>query len=164
MNSITTYEQLGELYIETLAQNAYYQGAAGTIASAVFESLIGDSREAHNTGCLAAASKLTRDAMGFMERTLSWISDDWFKGGADWARIDQSWDQALNATEQRWLHEQLSEQADRAWRAYFDHSGRPDPSKLGLRWHHDMALAASFLQAAAMLVADAFGIETEVAA
>ena len=163
MNGITTYEQLGELYIETLAQNAYYQGAAGTIFDAV-HAAAGCGGNPDGPDLLRAAEKLTQDAMGFMERTLGWISGDWFKGGADWARIDQSWNQPLNATEQRWLHEQLSEQADRAWRAYFDHSGRPDPSKLGLRWHHDMALAASFLQAAAMLVADAFGIETEVAA
>jgi hypothetical protein len=147
------HEQLGELYIETLCQNAYYEGAAGTIRDAVLLALSGDNKTNANIGCIDAAAKLTRDAMGFVERCLGWVSDDWFKGGADWKRIDAYWDSADSSDAgRRWLIEQLQEQSERAWRAYFDHAGRPGVSDLGVRWHHDMALAATFLEAAAMLL------------
>ena len=159
--STTTYEQLGELYIETLAQNAYYRGAAGTIVDAisswhdVLSVIKPDQPSQRRPHQMNAAAKLTRDAMGFVERTVSWVSDDWFKGGADWARIDAYWDSAtLNPDETQWVIEQLSEQGKRAWSAY--RSYLPDGvlynGGIHLNWIHDLALAATFLQSAALLL------------
>jgi len=163
--TITTFEQLGELYVGTLVSDAYFKGAAGTVADAVLEALTGDTGDNTRRGCLDAAARLTRDAMGFLEHTVGLIDQDWLAGRCDWARIDQCWGQPLNAVEQRWLHEQLSEQADRAWNTYRRYlpDGEEHNGGIHLDWIHDLALAATFLQAAAMLVADAFNIDTEAA-
>ena len=154
-----TYEQLDELYVETLAQNAYYKGAAGTVADAVIAAA-GCGGDPDGPDLIRAAHKLTNDAMGFVERCLSWVSNDWFEGGADWRRINaffiplstESWE----AIELSWVIEALKEQGDRAWRAYFDLSGDVDKvalcNRVGHYWHHDLSLAATFFQAAALLL------------
>ena len=151
MTTTTPYEQLGELYIETLCQNAYYEGAAGTIRDAVLgAAAVTINKQADPGDLLCAAQKLTHDAMGFVERCLSWVSDDWLRNRCDWARIDAFWD-GTDRSDIAWVTEELDQQADRAWKTYFDHAGKP-VTDLGIRWHHDLALAATFLQAAALLL------------
>ena len=182
------FEQLSDLYRESLCQDAYYNGAAGTIVDAVVAQLHGN--HAHIIGGLIdAAAKLTHDAMGFVERTISLIHDDLLSNECDWARIDDyfkgylvstSWIssatsipmsspedgeenrrrcQAWNA-ELPWVIEQLNKQSQRVWKIYFDYAGRSDLTagegreRLGMRWHHDLALAATFFEAAAMLLSE----------
>ena len=171
MTTTTSYEQLGELYLETLCQNAYYGGAAGTIRDAVLTAA-GCGGPADGPDLLRAAQKLTLDAMGFLERSIGQVSTDWLRNQCDWARIDAFWDATERSirypygdycpegteteieaaqAECRWVIEQLDLQADRAWKTYFEHAGKPI-TNLGIRWHHDLALAATFLQAAALLL------------
>ena len=153
-----THEKLGELYIETICQNAYYEGAARTIRDAVvshitFNEISCDLNDEH---CRDAAAKLTRDAMGFMERTISLISDDQRSGETDWARIDAyfnapipekhhlDFNSALDTPETRWMIEQLNKQSERACDAYTDHA-KAD-------WAHDVSMACVFLKAAALIL------------
>ena len=160
MTTATTHEKLGDLYRESLCQDAYYKGAAGTIVDAVLGSFawLAATNPDLNT-CREAASKLTRDAMGFMERTIGLIHDDWLSNKCDWARIDAYFYNEGN-NDHEWVIEQLNEQQERVWKIYFDYAGRPDSTagegreRLGIRWHHDLALAATFLEAAAMLLSE----------
>ncbi len=171
----TTYEQLPELYLGVLCSDAYYEGAAGTIRDAVL-SAAGCGGNPDGPDLALAAQKLTRDAMGFLERTIGRISSDCLDTRCDWARIDSFWgmadllshpegDYCPESTESEleaaqielcWVVEQLDQQADRAWRTYFDHASKP-VTDLGIRWHHDLALAATFLQAAALLLKEVQG-------
>ena len=155
-----TYEKLGELYIETLCQNAYYAGGAGAIRDAVISRIAVNeiSGDLNNEHCRDGVAKLTRDAMGFMERTISLISDDQRSGETDWARIDAyfnapipenhhlDFNSALDTPETRWMIEQLSKQAERSWDAYTDHA-KAD-------WAHDISMAATFFKAAAMILSE----------
>jgi hypothetical protein len=54
------------------------------------------------------------------------------------------------------VQEQLELQAGRAWKTYFEHAADlaaiERANRIGMRWHHDLALAATFLQAAALLL------------
>ena len=150
--TITPYEQLGELYLETLCQNAYYEGATGTIRDAVLLGLSNSNKAEAAIGSLVAAQKLTQDAMGFLERTIGRVSTDWLRNRCDWARIDAFWD-GSDRSDIAWVTEELDLQADRAWKTYFEHAGKPS-GELGVRWAHDMALAATFLQSAALLLKD----------
>jgi len=148
--TITPYEQLGELYLEVLCENAYYEGAAGTIRDAVLLGLSNSNKAEAAIGSLDAAQKLTQDAMGFLERTIGRVSTDWLRNRCDWARIDAFWD-GTDRSDIAWVTEELDLQADRAWKTYFEHAGKPSGETF-VRWHHDMALAATFLQAAALLL------------
>jgi hypothetical protein len=151
VSTTTTYEQLGELYLETLCQNAYYDGAAGTIRDAVLgAAAVAFDKQADPGDLLCAAQKLTLDAMGFLERSIGRVSTDWLRNRCDWARIDAFWD-GTDRSDIAWVTEELDLQADRAWKTYFEHAGKPI-TELGVRWHHDVALAATFLQAAALLL------------
>lgn len=170
MTTATPYQELGELYLETICQNAYYEGAAGTIRDAVITAA-GHGGYADGPDLIRAAQKLTLDAMGFLERTIGRVSTDWLRNRCDWARIDEFWrvggrirysygdytptgteaEQEAAQAECQWVTEELDSQADRAWKTYFEHAGKPS-GELGVRWAHDLALAATFLQAAAMLL------------
>ncbi|MEY4359816.1 MAG: hypothetical protein RLZZ631_1302 [Cyanobacteriota bacterium] len=154
MTTTTINEQLGELYLETLCQNAYYEGAAGTIRDAVLGAA-GCGGPADGPDLLRAAQKLTLDAMGLLERSIGRILTDWLRNRCDWARIDAFWD-GTDRSDIAWVTEELDLQADRAWKTYFEHAGKP-VTNLGIRWHHDLALAATFLQAAALLLKEVQG-------
>lgn len=181
--STTPFEQLGELYLESLCQDAYYGGAAGTIVDAV-TTAAGCGGAPDGPDLIRAAAKLTRDAMGYLQRTIGQISTDWMEEGCDWARIDQFWDNGASKAEHPngdylaegteaeveaakaeaiWAHEQLKQLGERTWGTY--RSYLPDGEKhnggIHLDWIHDLALAATFLQAAAALVAEAFNLDTE---
>ena len=162
MTTTTAFEQLDELYVGTLVSNAYRGGAAGSIANAVLEAQTGATDENMRRGCLDAAFRLTLDAMGFLEHTIGLIDQDWLAGRCDWARIDQCWRHQLNAAEQRWLHEQ----GKRAWSTYRRYlpDGEEHNGGIHMNWIHDLALAATFLQAAAALVDEAFNLDMEVEA
>lgn len=155
MNTETkSFEPLGELYIETLCQNAYYEGAAASIRDAVLDwhgvlSMIDPGvQNTSNSHAISASHKLIHDAMGFMERTLSWISEDWLKGGADWKQIDAFFESSeIASSEISWVIAQLHEQSERAWDAYTDHA-KAD-------WAHDISMAATFFKAAAMILSEA---------
>lgn len=161
MTTTTTHEKLGELYTQTLCQDAYYEGAAGTIRDAVLGSVswLGDKPICLDSA-MAAAEKLTHDAMGFLDCTIGLINTDWLENRCDWHRIDAFFNKQLDQNELSWVIEQLNEQQERVWKIYFEHAGATgrhladgEPA-LGLRWHHDLALAATFLEAAAMLLSE----------
>ena len=155
----TPFERLGELYTQTLCQDAYYEGAAGTIRDAVLGSVawLADKSIDLNDA-ITAAQKLTHDAMGFLDCTIGLIDTDWLENRCDWKRIDSFFDKQLDQNELGWVIEQLDEQQQRVWKIYFEHAGAPgrhladgEPA-LGIRWHHDLALAATFLQAAGLIL------------
>ena len=148
--SATTCEQLGELYLETLSQDAYYEGAAGTICDAVLMALSGDNKANAAIGSLDAAQKLTHDAMGFLERTISRISSDCLDNRCDWVRIDAAITGKCDPGELSWVTEQLGQQGDRAWSAFCNLATQPQDN--GYLWHHDLATAATLLKAAALLL------------
>ena len=160
MTTTTThYERLGELYTQTLCQNAYYNGAAGTIRDAVLGSVAWLSDKSIDLNdAITAAQKLTHDAMGFLDCTIGLIDTDWLENRCDWKRIDSFFDNQLDQNELQWVIDQLDEQQQRVWKIYFEHAGATgrhladgDPA-LGIRWHHDLALAATFLQAAGLIL------------
>ena len=155
----TPYAQLGELNTQTLCQDAYYEGAAGTIHDAVLGSVswLGDKPICLDSA-MAAAEKLTHDAMGFLDCTIGLIDTDWLENRCNWHRIDAFFDKQLDQNELRWVVEQLDEQQQRVWKLYFEHAGSTSRHladgevALGHRWHHDLALAATFLQAAGLIL------------
>ena len=162
------FEQLPELYLGTLVSDAYYEGFAGTIVSAinswhdVLEVTQPDQQSQRRPHQVNAASTFTRHAMGLLEATIGLISRDSLHETADWARIDRYWDNRSNPADDAWAHAQLMQQAERCWglyRSYAHPEGSQHNDGLHCRWIHDLAMAATFLQAAALLIADAFGIE-----
>ncbi|MFM1900242.1 MAG: hypothetical protein RLZZ216_818 [Cyanobacteriota bacterium] len=145
----TQYEQLGELYLETLCQNAYYDGAAGTIRDAVLLALSGDNKTEAAIGSLDAAQKLTHDAMGFLERAVSHVSRDCEDNRCDWARIDAFWD-GTDRSDIAWVIQELEQQSGNAWRLSFHGDGKSQ--RLSLKTRHDLNVASVFLSAAALLL------------
>jgi hypothetical protein len=156
MTTATPYQELGELYLQTLCQNAYYEGAAGTIRDAVLgAAAVVIGKQVDPGDLIRAAQKLTLDAMGFLERTIGRVSTDWLRNRCDWARIDAFWD-GTDRSDIAWVTEELDSQADRAWKTYYEHAVKPSGETF-VRWHHDLALAATFLQAAALLLKEVQG-------
>lgn len=168
------YAQLSELYLGTIASNARHRAAAGTIAEAVITAA-GCGGNPDGPDLMRAACTLTRDAMGILEDCISHISIDCRQDRCDWARIDAVWDQAQFDScskytdncprflfyEAVWLQQELNLQSERVWLIYLDHASTPsaqagEPPR-GVRWHHQMAQAATFLKAASLLVVEAFG-------
>jgi hypothetical protein len=153
----TPFEQLPELYLGTLVSDAYYEGFAGTIVSAinswhdVVEILQPDQQSQRRPHQVNAASTLTHHAMGLLEHCVSGVSHEIIDQQRDWARIDRFWDEAATPAEVRWVHEQLQGVSTDVWDLFRCHR-RED-------WSQDLAMAATFLQAAALLLAGAFGIE-----
>lgn len=155
------FEQLGELYLGTLVSDAYHQGFAGTIVDAingwhdVLEILQPDQQSQLRPHQVNAACTLTHHAMGLLEHCISGVSHEVVDQQRDWARIEAFWDGGPHSKEtQLWMHGQLQAAATDTWDRFHELSGHAD-------WVHHLAMAATFLQAAAMLVADAFNIETE---
>ena len=172
MSTTTTpFEQLGELYLQTLASDARYQGAAGTIVSAitcwhdVLEILQPEQLSQLRPHQVSAACTLTHHAMGLLEAGIGLISKDTLHETTDWVRIDRYWDNRSNPADDAWVHAQLTQQAERCWELYRDYAnpeGTQNHGGIHWEWIHDLAMAATFLRAAALLIADAFGIDQEV--
>ena len=186
MTTTTPFKPLGELYLRALVDDAYHQGAAGSIRDAI-TTAAGCGGAPDGPDLMRAACQLTRSAMGYLEQGLGQISRDELGEWVDWTRIDAFWGGCTNKAEHPdgsyvadgteaeveaaqaeaiWVHEQLDNQGERIWLLHRDHAN-PEGSQhndgIHWRWIHEIALAATFLQAAALLIADAFGIETEVA-
>jgi hypothetical protein len=161
MTTTASYKEVNESYLGTLCSNAYYEGGAGTIRDAVLMALQFDTSDASSGRMIDAAEKLTRDAMGLLETSISLVHDDWLNSKCDWNRIDEFFSSSFGPAELFWMITQLEEQQQRVWKIYFEHAGAigrhlPDGElALGHRWHHDLALAATFLQAAALLLKEA---------
>ena len=153
------FEELPELYLETIKSNAYYQGAAGTIVTAVIRAA-GCGGDPDGPDLIRAAAKLTRDGMGFADTCIGQIDQDCLHDRRDWHRIDSFWDrcEASNldwppeeeAQEAVWIDSQLRGASADLLHAYANHR-RAD-------WCGDLHVAAIFFKAAAELVAEAFQI------
>ena len=156
------FEPLGEGYISTLVDNAYYRGFGGTIADAVIAAA-GCGGAPDGPDLIRAACKLTRDSMGFMEHCLSTVDQDYLRQQRDWSRIDEFWGNCetvgtyegwppeQEAVEAVWIHKQLKLATKNALTSYAQHCTAD--------WCADIARAASGFAAAALLVAEAFDIK-----
>ena len=142
MTTTTRFEPLGELYVGTLVEDAHHGGIPATIRDAVWASLQGDTKTDINCGLIDAAAKITHDAMGFVEHSKGWVSEDWIASDphqlsrlCDWKRIDAFFDMAsLHQTDERlWVIHQLEEQFTRCCQ-------------------YDMDLTALLFDAAALLL------------
>ena len=156
------FEEIPELYLETIKSNAYYQGAAGTIVTAVIRAA-GCGGDPDGPDLIEAAAKLTRDGMGFADTCISFVDQDCLHDRRDWGRIDQSWDRCENsyenfegwppeeeAREAVWIDKQLRAASADLLSAYAKHRQAD--------WCGDLHVAAIFFKAAAELVAETFQI------
>lgn len=174
MTTAARFEPLGELYVSHLVEDAYYKGAAGTIVDSVITAA-GCGGAPDGPDLMRAAAKLTRDAMGFLQHTIGLIDNDWNQEFCDWQRIDRFWDNHTNKLqhprgdytadgikaeveaaqeEALWAQEQLSAQGQRIWGTYSSYlpDGVNYNGGIHQEWIQDLALAATFLQAGALLL------------
>ena len=180
------FKPLGELYLRALIDDAYHESAAGTIRDAI-TTAAGCGGAPDGPDLMRAACQLTRSAMGYLEAGMGQISRDELEEWVDWARIDAFWDSCTNKAEHPdggyvadgteaeveaaqaeaiWVHEQLDNQSERVsllYRDYANPEGSQNHGGIHWEWIHQIEQAATFLQAAALLLADAFGIEGDSA-
>ena len=153
------FEALPELYLETIKSNAYYQGAAGTIVTAVIRSA-GCGGDPDGPDLIRAAAKLTRDGMGFADTCIGLIDQDCLHDRRDWHRIDQFWDRC-DGWRSVWPPEDEAQEAvgiDKQLRAASADLLSEYANHRQADWCGDIHLSAIFLKAAAELVAETFQI------
>ena len=142
----TKHEPLGELYLEALVNDSYYGGIPSTISDAFQES-----------DPIDAAGKLTRDAMGMLELTISRISDDQLDlpHETDWPRLDAFWDGPSSLEERQWAIVELRSQALRCfdtYRAYADPKGSLHNGGIHWEWISDLRVAGILLMSASLFL------------
>ena len=161
-SSTTSFEALGELYTGTLISNAHFGGGSASIVDAVLAALWREPDQpdwptVRDRARLSdAAAKLTHDAMGLLEVSISTLDKDWMAGRRDWHRIDSFWDSRFDSPEQEaleavWVFDQLTRAMHQAWEDYGEHCHAD--------WAHDISRAADYLGAAALLVKEGFQIK-----
>ena len=160
--TISSFEQLGELYTGTLISNAHFGGGAGTIADAILAAVWrspGETRwpTARDKARLTdAAGKLTHDAMGLLDAAIGTLDKDWMENRRDWYRMDSFFNAKFGTPEEEaheavWMFDQLTRATAQAWDDYAEHCNAD--------WAHDVSKAADFLGAAARLLEEAFDIK-----
>ena len=146
MTTTTHYEQLGELYLEALVNDAYHGGVASTICDAIHE---GDP--------IDAAGMLVRHAMGKLEVTISRISDDQLDlpNETNWPRLDAFWNGPSSAEERAWVISELKMQADRCFDTHHDYAdpkGSLHNGGIHWDWVADLKVAGILLLVASSLL------------